>query len=112
MDEERIFAKCARRLLPLVLLIYLVNYLDRVNVGFAALTMNRDLGFSPEVFGFGAGVLFVGYSLFQVPANAVLQRFGTQRWLAAIMFVWGVLSAATALVTEPIGFYALRFALG
>jgi ACS family tartrate transporter-like MFS transporter len=112
MTENRVFAKCAWRLVPLVLLIYLINYLDRVNVGFAGLTMKRDLGFSDEIFGFGAGVLFLGYSALQVPANAVLQRFGTHRWLAAIMFVWGLLSAATAFVTTPLEFHVLRFALG
>jgi ACS family tartrate transporter-like MFS transporter len=112
MHERTIFAKCAWRLLPLILLIYLINYVDRVNVGFAALTMNRDLSFSPAVFGFGAGILFFGYSLFQVPANIILQRVGARRWIFSIMVVWGLLSAATALVHDPISFYVLRFALG
>jgi ACS family tartrate transporter-like MFS transporter len=112
MHERTIFAKCAWRLLPLILLIYLINYVDRVNVGFAALTMNRDLSFSPAVFGFGAGILFFGYSLFQVPANIILQRVGARRWIFSIMVVWGLLSATTALVHDPISFYVLRFALG
>ena len=90
----------------------MLNYLDRVNVGFAALTMNKDLGFSPAVFGFGAGVLFVGYSLFQVPANAVLSRMGARRWMFCIMAIWGLISASNAFVQGPTSFYALRFLLG
>ena len=72
MTDDRIFAKCAWRLIPFMGLLYLVNYIDRVNVGFAALTMNQDLGFSPAVFGLGAGVFFFGYFVFQVPANIIL----------------------------------------
>ncbi|MSP95315.1 MAG: MFS transporter [Alphaproteobacteria bacterium] len=112
MQENRIFAKCAWRLIPFMMLLYLVNYIDRVNVGFAALTMNRDLGFSPAVFGFGAGVLLISYALFQVPANAMLQRLGARRWMALILLVWGAVSAACALVRDPLSFYALRFLLG
>jgi len=112
MNEHKLFAKCAWRLLPLILLIYLINYVDRVNVGFAALTMNRDLSFSPAVFGFGAGILFFGYSLFQVPANVMLQKVGTRRWIFSIMMLWGLISASTALVRDPMSFYGLRFALG
>ena len=70
MSEQQIFAKCAWRLIPFIMVLYLVNGLDRVNVGFAALTMNKDLGFTPTIYGFGAGVFFVGYALFQVPGNA------------------------------------------
>jgi ACS family tartrate transporter-like MFS transporter len=112
MSEDRVFAKCAWRLLPLVTACYVVNYLDRVNVGFAALTMNRDLGFSPSVFGFGGGILFIGYSLSQVPANYVLTRIGARRWVFCIMACWGVLSASCAFVTGPTNFYVLRFLLG
>ena len=112
MSGDRVFAKCAWRLLPLVTACYVVNYLDRVNVGFAALTMNRDLGFSPSVFGFGGGILFIGYSLSQVPANFVLTRIGARRWVFCIMACWGVLSASCAFVTGPLSFYVLRFLLG
>jgi ACS family tartrate transporter-like MFS transporter len=89
-----------------------VSYIDRVNVGFAALTMNKDLGFSPAIYGFGAGIFFVGYSLFQVPANVILDRVGARRWVFYILATWGVISAACALVQGPASFYALRFLLG
>jgi ACS family tartrate transporter-like MFS transporter len=95
-----------------MVLLYLVNFLDRANVGFAALTMNRDLGFSPAIFGFGAGVFFVGYAAFQVPANVVLERLGARRWLFCILFVWGAISASTMFVQNAAGFYAVRFLLG
>ena len=79
MSEQHIFARCAWRLIPLMVAAYLANFIDRVNVGFAALTMNKDLGFSPSVYGFGAGVLFVAIVLFQVPANVMLERVGARR---------------------------------
>jgi ACS family tartrate transporter-like MFS transporter len=110
--ENRVFAKCAWRLIPLMLLLYFLNYLDRVNVAFAALTMNRDLGFSPAVYGFGAGIFFIGYFLFQIPANVILERIGARRWIFWILIVWGVLSAANALIRDPISLYLLRFFLG
>ncbi len=94
MDELELFAKCARRIVPWMMLLYLVNVLDRVNVGFAALTMNKDLGFSPTVFGFGAGVFFIGYFIFQIPANLILERIGARRWITLILAFWGVLSSA------------------
>ena len=87
----------------------MLAWLDRVNVGFAALTMNRDLNFSPTVFGFGAGIFFLGYFLFQVPANLFLARIGVRRWITFIVMAWGALSAATALVQSPATFYVLRF---
>src|SRR5258706_8180959 len=96
MDELELFAKCARRIVPWMMLLYLVNVLDRVNVGFAALTMNKDLGFSPTVFGFGAGVFFIGYFIFQIPANLILERIGARRWITLILAFWGVLSSANA----------------
>src|SRR4029453_13708049 len=104
-----VFAKCAWRLIPFMGLLYLINYIDRTNVGFAALTMNADLGFSPSVYGFGAGIFFVRYLLFQVPANLILDPIGTRRWIFAILLVWGALSAATAFVRGPLEFYAVRF---
>jgi ACS family tartrate transporter-like MFS transporter len=111
-EQDAVFTKCAWRLIPFMGLLYLANYIDRVNAGFAALTMNKDLSLSPAVFGFGAGVLFVGYLLFQVPANIVLGRIGARRWIFAILVTWGAISAATAFVQGPIGFYVLRFLLG
>jgi len=110
--EDRVFAKCERRLIPFLGLLYLVSIVDRLNVGFAALTMNADLGFSPSVFGLGAGIFFLGYSLFQVPANLMLVRLGARRWVFTILIVWGAISAACAFVQGPISFYVLRFLLG
>jgi ACS family tartrate transporter-like MFS transporter len=112
MSEDRVFAKCAWRLIPFMGLLYLFNFLDRLNVGFAALTMNRDLGFSPTVFGFGAGALFAGYLLFQVPGSVMFARFGTRRCIFSIMIVWGLLSASCAFIQGPVSFYVLRFLLG
>jgi ACS family tartrate transporter-like MFS transporter len=112
MTAELALAKCARRLIPFMVLLYVVNFLDRVNVGFAALTMNKDLGFSPSTFGLGAGVFFLAYFLFQVPANVALDRIGARRWMFAIMLVWGAISAANALVTNAATFFTLRFLLG
>jgi len=111
-SDEAVFTKCAWRLVPFVVLLFTVNFLDRVNVGFAALTMNRDLGFSPSVFGFGAGIFFAGYFLFEVPSNLILARIGARRWLCFIMAVWGVVSAACAFVQDANSFYTLRFLLG
>src|SRR5579864_1630148 len=111
-EQDRIFAKCAWRLIPFMGLLYLANYIDRTNAGLAALTMNNDLGFSPTVFGFGAGIFFIGYALFQVPANAILERIGAKRWMFCIMTAWGLLSASNALVQSSMSFYVVRFLLG
>src|SRR5438874_3788251 len=112
MRDDRIFQKCAWRLIPFIALLYLINFLDRVNVGFAALTMTHDLGFSPSVYGIGAGALFVGYLLFQVPGSLAVERFGARRTVFWIMASWGVISASCAFVRGPASFYSLRFLLG
>jgi ACS family tartrate transporter-like MFS transporter len=104
--------KAARRLLPFLCLCYAVNFLDRVNVGFAALAMNEDLGFSPSIFGAGAGIFFVGYLLFEIPSNLALQHFGARIWIARIMVSWGLVAIAMALVSGTASFYAMRFLLG
>ena len=111
-DEAAVFAKCTWRLIPLVVLLFTVNFLDRVNVGFAALTMNRDLGFDYGVFGFGAGIFFLAYFLFQIPSNLVLARIGARRWIFFITALWGATSSACALVHDAPSFYALRLLLG
>src|SRR3954454_11181651 len=111
-QQEQVFAKCAKRLIPFIMLLYFFNYLDRVNVGFAALTMNRDLGFSASIYGFAAGIFFISYAMFQIPSNVLLERIGARRMVFAIMTAWGALSAATAFVHEPTVFYILRFLLG
>ncbi len=104
--------KAARRLLPFLILCYAVNFLDRVNVGFAALAMNEDLGFTPTIFGAGAGIFFIGYLLFEVPSNLALQRFGARIWIARIMISWGLVASAMALVSGTTSFYVMRFLLG
>jgi ACS family tartrate transporter-like MFS transporter len=111
-EQDQVFTKCAWRLIPFIMLLYVVNFIDRSNVGFAALTMNRDLGFSPSVFGFGAGVFFLGYVLFQIPATVLLERVGARRLIFWIMAIWGLVSASNAFVRGPQSFYALRFLLG
>lgn len=112
MDENRIFAKCAWRLIPLMIAGYLINFLDRTNLGFAALTMNRDLGFSPSVYGLGSGLFFLSYSVLVVPANLMLHRFGARRWMFVLFVAWGTTASANALIRGPHSFYALRFLLG
>jgi sugar phosphate permease len=100
------------RLVPMLFLLMFFNYVDRVNVGFAALRMNRDLGFSASVYGFGATIFFAGYVLLQVPSNLMVHRLGARVWLCIILLVWGAISTATAFVQGATSFYALRFALG
>jgi MFS transporter, ACS family, tartrate transporter len=107
-----VVAKLTRRLLPFLFLLYIVAYLDRINVGFAALQMRGQLGFSDEVYGLGAAIFFAGYFFFQVPSNLALARFGARRWIAVIMVVWGIISASMIFVGSPRGFYLLRFLLG
>src|ERR1044071_6582374 len=102
----------AWRLIPFLGMLYFFAFLDRVNVGFAALTMNADLGISAAAYGFGAGIFFLGYFLFEIPSNLILERFGARRWIARIMISWGILSAATAFVTGPVSFWVVRFLLG
>jgi ACS family tartrate transporter-like MFS transporter len=104
--------KVGWRLLPFLLLLYVVAWLDRVNIGFAALQMNRDLGFSDTVFGFGAGIFFIGYALFEIPSNLMLARVGARLWIARIMITWGILSVMMMFVSGPTSFYVLRFLLG
>jgi len=107
-----ILARAARRLIPVMALMYVASFLDRVNVGFAILTMKQDLGFSPEVFGLGAGIFFWGYFLFEIPSNLMLEKFGARMWMCRIMVTWGLISMATAFVQGPTSFYILRFLLG
>ncbi len=111
-EEQATYAKVTWRLLPFLLVSYVVAYLDRVNVGFAKLQMMADLHFSDAVYGLGAGIFFIGYFLFEVPSNIILHRVGARVWIARIMLSWGVVSAATAFVTTPATFYALRLLLG
>lgn len=111
-EERAVVRKVAWRLLPFLCLIYFIAYLDRVNVGFAALTMSPDLGLSATAYGLGAGIFFVGYFLFEVPSNFMLKRVGARLWIARIMVTWGLISIAMAFVTGPTSFLVLRFLLG
>jgi MFS transporter, ACS family, tartrate transporter len=100
------------RLIPFLALAYFFSYLDRVNLGFAALTMNAELKFSPTIFAWGAGIFFIGYFIFEVPSNLALEKFGASRWIARIMVTWGIISALMSLVSGEWSFYILRFLLG
>lgn len=111
-QEQAVIRKVALRLIPFLCLLYFVAFLDRVNVGFAALTMNADIGLSASAFGTGAGIFFLGYFLFEVPSNLLLKRFGARRWIARIMVTWGVVSMSMALIEGPVSFWILRFLLG
>jgi MFS family permease len=110
--ERRTIARVTRRLLPLLIACYFIAYLDRVNVGFASLTMNKALNFSSAVYGFGGGIFFLGYFIFEVPSNVLLSKIGARRWIARILITWGIISACTALITGPVSFYSVRFLLG
>src|ERR1700694_5791484 len=119
--EIRTVAKVSKRLVPFLIICYFVAYLDRVNVGFAALTMNQDLCLSQTAFGFGAGIFFIAYFVFEVPSNLFLERFGARKWIARIMLSWGILSGAMAFIPTLVRvtglgnahpFYLLRVLLG
>jgi MFS transporter, ACS family, tartrate transporter len=110
--ETRVLRKVTLRIVPFVMLLYFIAFIDRVNIGFAALTMNQDLGLSPTVFGFGAGIFFLGYFLFEVPSNLVLDKVGARIWIARVMITWGLISGAMAFIQGSASFYTLRFLLG
>jgi D-galactonate transporter len=112
LAERRVFAKIGWRLMPILILSYILNYLDRTNISFAALTMRDAIGLSQAQLGFGAGVFFVGYCFLELPSNMVLYRVGARRWISRIMISWGLVSAAMSLAIGPNSFYVLRFLLG
>lgn len=111
-EQTRVLHKAAWRLIPLLALAYFFNYLDRTSVGYAALQMTEQLGLTATQFGLGAGIMFVGYCLCEVPSNLAMYRFGARRWMARIMITWGIAAAATAWVVGPYSFYAMRLVLG
>jgi MFS transporter, ACS family, tartrate transporter len=111
-DLPAVLSKARRRIIPLLFLLYIVAYLDRINVGFAALQMNQALGFSATTYGFGAGIFFLSYVLFEIPSNVILARVGARLWIARIMITWGLVSSSMMFVTSASGFYTLRFLLG
>jgi D-galactonate transporter len=110
--EQRAMKKVFRRLVPFLMFCYFFNFLDRVNVSFAALDMNKDLGFSASVFGFGSGILFLAYMLCETPSNVLLTRFGARKWLARIMVSWGIIASSMVFITGEYSFYTLRVLLG
>ena len=110
--ERSTMSRVTWRLLPFLLLLYIISWLDRVNVGFAKLQMNTDLGLSDTMYGIGAGIFFLGYAAFEVPSNAMLVRFGARLWIARIMITWGLISAGMMFVTGEWSFYVMRFLLG
>ena len=112
ISERILLSKLTRRLIPFMFLLYIVAYLDRINVGFAALQLNEALKFDPAVFGLGAGVFFLGYFVFEVPSNLIMQRVGARIWMARILMTWGIISSAMIFVRGVATFYALRFLLG
>jgi ACS family tartrate transporter-like MFS transporter len=110
--ERETIRRVAWRLMPLLVVGYFCNYIDRMNVGFAALTMNKAIGLSSAAFGFGAGMFFVGYLLFEVPSNLIMAKVGARRWIARIMFTWGIVAGLTAFVWNDWSFAGIRFVLG
>lgn len=110
--EQLTMRRVSLRILPFMFVLYIFNFLDRSNVGLAALQMNQDLGFSSEAFGLGAGIFFIGYSLFEVPSNLLLVKVGARKWIARIMITWGIIASVMMFVTTPMQFYVLRFLLG
>ena len=112
VDERAVLRKTATKLIPFLFLLYIVSYIDRTNVGFAALTMNPDLGLSPAMYGLGAGIFFIGMLPFEVPSNLLMVKFGARVWLARIMVAWGFVTLATSAIVGPNSFYVVRFLLG
>jgi D-galactonate transporter len=112
ISEPEVLKKISVRLIPFMFLLYIVAYLDRVNVSYAALQMNAALGFSAEIYSIGAGIFFIGYFLFEVPSNLIMHRVGARIWMARILITWGIISSAMMFVTGRNSFYALRFLLG
>lgn len=110
--RAQVMRKLNLRIVLFCFVLFIINYLDRVNVGFAALEMNQQLGLTPKVFGFGAGIFFLGYMLFEVPSNLILHKVGPRIWIARILVTWGIVSCAMAMIQGPTSFYVMRFLLG
>jgi ACS family tartrate transporter-like MFS transporter len=112
VNEQRVMRKIFWRLAPLLMFLFMIAYVDRVNVGFAALTMNKDIGLSAYTYGLGAGIFFLGYLIFEVPSNLIMARVGARRWIARILLSWGIVACAMVWVQGPKSFLAMRFILG
>src|SRR5215813_6819830 len=111
-DLDAVYVKIARRIIPFTAVLFLMAWLDRYNLGFAKLQMTKDLGFSEAVYGFGAGIVYLGYMLFEIPSNLLLERVGARKTFARITILWGITSIAMVLVKTATWFYLLRFLLG
>ena len=107
--EKRTLRRITWRIVPFIMLLYLIAYIDRVNIGFAALTMKEDLGFTASVLGFGAGIFFLGYFLFEVPSNIILHKVGARIWIARVMVTWGLIAAGMAFVESSTSFTLCDF---
>ena len=112
MLSKALAGKISLRLLPFLFILYIISYLDRINLSFAALEMNNDLKFSAQDFGFGSGIFFLGYCLFGIPSNYVIEKIGPRRWIAGIMVLWGFITIGMCLVKDPMSFFIMRFVLG
>lgn len=110
--EKRTLRKITWRIVPFIMILYLIAYIDRVNIGFAAITMKEDLGFTASILGFGAGIFFLGYFLFEVPSNIILHKVGARIWIARVMVTWGIIAGGMAFVESSTSFYVMRFLLG
>lgn len=110
--EKRTLRKISWRIVPFIMILYLIAYIDRVNIGFAAITMKEDLGFTASILGFGAGIFFLGYFLFEVPSNIILHKVGARIWIARVMVTWGIIAGGMAFVESSTSFYVMRFLLG
>ncbi|MET3935812.1 MFS transporter [Arthrobacter sp. OAP107] len=109
---DRTLRKVRRRVMPLIVLLYFIAYLDRNNVGFAKLTMSEDIGLTAAAYGLGAGIFFLGYAVLEIPSNAGMYKFGARKWLARILITWGIFAAAMALVNGESTYFIIRFLLG
>ena len=112
VNEKQVMTKIFWRLTPLMVFLYIISYIDRVNVGFAALTMNKDIGLDAYTYGLGAGIFFWGYLIFEIPSNLIMTKVGARRWIARILFSWGLVACAMAWVKGPTSFLTMRFILG
>lgn len=110
--EKKTIRKVTRRIIPLLFLLYIISYLDRANVGYAALEMNEALGLTSKMFGLVTGIFFIGYFLFEVPSNILMQKFGARVWITRILFTWGIISMATGFAQNATQLYVIRFLLG
>ena len=110
--EKQTISRVTRRLIPFLALLFIIAFLDRTNVGFAALRMNQDIGISQTLYGFGAGIFFLGYFIFEVPSNILMHRYGARIWIARIMVTWGIVASAMGLLQTSVHFVVLRAVLG